>query len=121
MTAPFIWSPSRDRRIRLFDYAGRAPRGLLPVALPLRWPDTPIGVTADFSIDASALQVSSTDALTLAVNAVSAGLVLQATFVLGGLAVLWLATTAAGDATVDLTLTTQSTSRAHRIARLQVY
>jgi hypothetical protein len=107
--------------IPLWDTAGLAPRNALPSALPLRFPDTPSGMTRDFTLDATALQTIGTDTLTLTINAIGGGLVLVASVVRGGLVTLWLTTGAPGDGTIDLVLTTQSTRRVHRIIRLRVF
>ena len=118
---PFAWSPSGDRTILLSDQAMAAPTGRLAAVLPLRWPDTPAGAQLDVSLDASALQASAADALTVVLNATTNVTAIAAPVIIGGLVVLWIASGGAGtDGLVDLTLTTVSGTVARRIVRLLI-
>ena len=117
--APWAWSPTRQRTIRLWGYAGTAPRGRIPTPLPLRWPDKSVWAVLDFTLDAGELLAGGGDTMSLTVNGVG-GLSLLATFVQGGCATLWLAGGMADvDNRVDLTLATLSSRRVHRIVRLR--
>ena len=82
---PFAWSPSGDRTILLSDQAMAAPTGRLAAVLPLRWPDTPAGAQLDVSLDASALQASAADALTVVLNATTNVTAIAAPVIIGGL------------------------------------
>ena len=85
---PFAWAPSPARTILLWDYAGSAPIGWRPTAMPLRWPDKRAAEVPDHALDASALLAPGDTIATFAV--VPAGLVMSAVVVLGGRLVVWL-------------------------------
>ena len=133
------------RTIALFDHAGSAPRQRLPAVLPLRWPDKPVASLLDYTLDATGLLADPaelqpfqwgvshfgdplcgpgwvSDALvSLTVNAVAGGLVLQASSITAGLAVLWLGGGVPGDCMVDVTIATASRRSVRRIVRLLVF
>lgn len=117
---PFAWAPSPARRIPLFDVASLPPAARAPSALPMRWPDKPAGALLDFSIDATALQMSTADALSMTVNA-AGGCALAAAAIGGGIASLWLSGGLAGsDAVIDVSLSTVSGRAARRFIRMKV-
>ncbi|MBW4089884.1 MAG: hypothetical protein HIU82_02075 [Proteobacteria bacterium] len=115
---PASWTPSPARTIRLWDYAGGAPIGRLPTVLPLRWPDKPAAAVLDYTLDVSALLAPGDAIATTAVT--PSGVTMPASAVLGGRLIVWLAGGVSGtDNTIDITITTQSTRRIHRIVRLR--
>lgn len=88
--------------------------------MPLRWPGHPSGAILDYTLDATALLAGDSDALSAAI-ASTGDLVLNSVLALGGKLTLWLSGGQAGtDNQIDLTLTTLSTRRVHRIIRLRV-
>jgi len=122
VTAPFASVPGTARTVVLFATAATARADRPLAALPLRWPDHQVDALLDYTLDATGLQASAADTLT--VTAVAAeGIVVLATIVSGGRVVLWLggATAAIGaDATIDLTIQTAGGRRVHRIIRLRI-
>jgi hypothetical protein len=109
-----------SRTIPLWDYSYQPPAGWLITPAPLRWPAKPAIALLDYALDATALLAGLTDTLALVVNGVT-GVVCVGAGVQGGLAILWLMGGSSGaDASVDLTLTTGSTRRVHRIVHLGI-
>jgi len=117
---PFACSPTGPRTIALWGSVAPPSRGEPPAWLPLRWPDMPAGATLDYTLDATALLANIADTLSATVNNVT-NVVLQSQLVTAGLVTFWLiSSTPDCDALVDVTLTTVSTRRVHRIVRLRV-
>jgi hypothetical protein len=104
----------------LWYRAGAAPIGRLATPMPLRWPAKPAAALLDYSLDATELLASETDTIAPVINAAS-GVDVAGFGVQGGVVILWLYGGVAGDdATIDLTLTTGSTRRVHRIVRIGI-
>lgn len=117
---PFVWTPSLQRTVALWDTAASAPGGHVAAFVPLRWPDKPAAAVQDFTLDATALLDPAGDVLAAEIEPLA--LSLLATVVLGGRVILWFGAGGAPfDYPVGITLTTQSTRVVRRIVRLRVY
>lgn len=91
-------TPSPARRLTV-PRRDASPRGFIPGALPLRWPDKEPGAILDYSLDVSNL-LDSTDALSSVTASVSpsvpGGLVIDSTAITGNVATAWLGDGVAG-------------------------